>query len=70
MIKKNMLSLKELKAELEALKNQSHSERKPNVVHRFYKGASLPFLFLFASILTYAHKLPIISKIIKILSLW
>jgi hypothetical protein len=32
--------------------------------------ASVPFLFTLTTLLSYGHKIPLISKIIKLLSLW
>ena len=55
MIRQNMLNLKQLNAELAALKAQK---------------ASFPSLFIISSILSYGHKIPIIGKFINKLSTW
>ena len=55
MIRQNMLNLKQLNAELAALKAQK---------------ASFPSLFIISSILSYGHKIPIIGKLINKLSTW
>ena len=43
---------------------------KQNILTRFYRAGSLPMLWLITMLLTYAHKIPIVSKLIKLLSLW
>lgn len=55
MIKKNNLSLKQLQAELEALKATK---------------SSVPSMFLLSTLLSYGHKLPLIGTIFTKLSLW
>jgi len=72
MNKKNMISLKELQAELEALKKASKARKissdvtdsKQNIVHTIISKASSPFLLIISTLLAYGHKIPIISKAI------
>jgi hypothetical protein len=81
-IKQNNLSLKTIKAELEAIKSSNNSQPavsshtittdksgKQSVITRFVKGG-MPLYWIISTLLTYGHKIPIISKIIKGLSLW
>jgi hypothetical protein len=56
---------------LETLKNNSinlveHSKTKSPLLSR----ASAPILFIITSLLSYGHKIPMVSKLINILSLW
>jgi hypothetical protein len=97
-IKQNNLSLKSLKAELEAVKSPSafglrtnnhplpkggqgqptissqtittDGNGKQSVVTRFVMKSGMPLFWIVSTLLTYGHKIPIISKIIKGLSLW
>lgn len=69
MIKKNNLAMKALQAQIEAMQAQNIAP-KPSIVARISKMAGTPFMFIISTLLAYGHKLPIISKIINILSLW
>jgi hypothetical protein len=70
-----MLTLKELQRELEDLKKnknsinlveQPQSKNKTPLLTR----ASAPILFIITSLLSYGHKIPMVSKLINILSIW
>jgi hypothetical protein len=68
-----MLTLKELQRELEDLKKNKtnlveHPQSKNN--SPLLSRASAPILFIITSLLSYGHKIPFISKIINLLSLW
>ena len=75
-----MLSLKSLKAELEQLKASqankvaSHTVTTDNkggqVIQTKFRQGSLFGLWLLSTIISYGHKIPMISRIITLLSLW
>ena len=68
MIKKNMLSLKSLKAELDILK-QANKAVKNNYVET--KKSMSPFLpFVFTWMLTNLHRIPFVSRLTTLLKLW
>ena len=78
-IKSNNLSLRALKAELDELKAKNASvashtitnDAKGNqVIKTRWSLNPMAALWIFSTILTYAHKLPVISKIIKLLAMW
>jgi len=82
-IKQNMLSLKSLQQELEALKsaqakpinNHPHTDVaghdiKGSYINRIYMKSSLGMLWLVSAILSYAHKIPFIGRIVTLLGLW
>jgi hypothetical protein len=79
-MKNKRLTIKDLQLELEKIKNSKPSithqtvtnDHKGNqsIITRFHHAISLPALFVLTNILTYAHKIPIISKIVKLLALW
>lgn len=69
-ITKNMLTLKALKAELDSIKQNKNlldSTVNPNLTP---PRKSYSPLFLFTFIIAYIHKIPFVSKIIKLLKLW
>lgn len=72
-MKKQKLTLKQLKADLDTLK-KSKSALIPDVnksrMVNIFKQSSMLHLWLITAILGYARKLPFISKIINMLSLW
>lgn len=74
-IKKNMLSLKSLQEELELLKKtskatQTVSNGKQSIETTLFTRGATPMLFVLTTLLTFAHKIPIVAKVTKLLSLW
>lgn len=81
-IKKNMLSLKALQAELEQLKktNQLNSSStqtvnttpagSKQVVTKFYMHSHMGLLWVISFLIGWAHKIPMLSKIIAVLNIW
>lgn len=70
MIKKNMLTMKELQKELEAIKNERNTANLGSSSKPIYKQGYSIILFLFTTLISYGHKLPMVSKLITLLSLW
>ena len=68
MIKKNILNLKTLKAELDALK-QANSAVKEGYIDT--KKSMSPFIpLIFTTLLTNLHRIPLVSKVVLMLKLW
>jgi hypothetical protein len=68
-----MLTLKELQRELEDLKkNKTNLVEHPQSKNKtpLIKRASALVLLIITGILGYAHKIPVVSKFLKLLSLW
>ena len=80
-----MLSLKALHAELEQLKSNNlnsqtqatqgagvntDSTGNQKIITRLYKQSSFFLFWLLGVIITYAHKIPFVSKIVTVLSMW
>ena len=68
MIKKNMLNLKSLKAELDALKKANAAVKEGYVDTK--KSMSPFFPLILTTILTNLHKIPGVSKLTTLLKLW
>jgi hypothetical protein len=76
------VTLKALQKELELLKAQSQIQESKTVsevaghdikgsyINRIYMKSSMFMLYVITGILSYAHKIPFISRIITILALW
>ncbi len=82
---KKRLTLKELKTELDIIKNKNseklnieitlrnkidRTSKIKNLIMKPFKQSSMFTLYLVSGILAYAHKLPLLSKIINILTFW
>ena len=72
MIKQNKLTLKALQKELDLLKSQKSNapEIKDSYIKNLFQKSSMFHLWLITAILGYARKLPFISKLVSVLSLW
>jgi hypothetical protein len=69
-IKQNNLSLKALREEIEHLKASKQTNFLPDPQVKHGLSPKLTFLFIITTLITYAHKIPFVSRIIKLLSLW
>jgi hypothetical protein len=67
------LSLKTLKHEIDLIKTASKANTKstPNVeIKNIFQKSSMFYLWLLTGVLGYIHKIPIIGRVITLLSLW
>jgi hypothetical protein len=74
-MKKQKLTLKQLKADLDDLKKSNSAKlqevpaNKSKIIN-FFRQSSMLHLWLITAVLGYARKLPFLSKIVSFLSLW
>jgi hypothetical protein len=68
----NKLTLKALKHELDLIKASKAQHTMSKIVEKqsLYQRSSMFYLWLFTGVLGYIHKIPIIGRVITLLSLW